>query len=207
MFADPEFPITEHRTPFSIPLVDPAVQPTCRKLYPLSLLELTELKKQVTDLLESGRIVPSSSPYGAPILFAEKKGGGGLRMCIDYRSLNSNTITDSWPLPRIDEMLARLHGAKYFSKLDLRDGYHQVPIKESDRFKTAFTCRYGTFEFNVMTFGFKNAPAHFQRSMNLLLADLLDVCVLVYMDDILIFSKTADEHRAHVKQVFQRLNA
>ena len=104
-------------------------------------------------------------------------------------------------------MLARLHGAKYFSKLDLRDGYHQVPIKESDRFKTAFTCRYGTFEFNVMTFGFKNAPAHFQRSMNLLLADLLDVCVLVYMDDILIFSKTADEHRAHVKQVFQRLNA
>ena len=161
----------------------------------------------MTDLLESGRIVPSSSPYGAPILFAEKKGGGGLRMCIDYRSLNSNTITDSWPLPRIDEMLARLHGAKYFSKLDLRDGYHQVPIKEPDRFKTAFTCRYGTFEFNVMTFGFKNAPAHFQRSMNLLLADLLDVCILVYMDDILIFSKTADEHRAHVKQVFQQLNA
>jgi len=176
-------------------------------LYPLSSLELTELKKQVTDLLESGRIVPSSSPYGAPILFAEKKGGGGLRMCIDYRSLNSNTITDSWPLLRIDEMLARLHGAKYFSKFDLRDGYHQVPIKESDKFKTAFTCRYGTFEFNVMTFGFKNAPAHFQRSMNLLLADLLDVCVLVYMDNILIFSKTADEHCAHVKQVFQRLNA
>ena len=161
----------------------------------------------MTDLLESGCIVPSSSPYGAPILFAEKKGGGDLRMCIDYRSLNSNTITDSWALPRIDEMLAWLHGAKYFSKLDLHDGYHQVPIKKSDKFKTAFTCRYGTFEFNVMTFGFKNAPAHFQRSMNLLLADLLDVCVLVYMDDILIFSKTADKHRAHVKQVFQRLNA
>ena len=129
------------------------------------------------ELLESGRIVPSSSPYGAPILFAEKKGGGGLRMCIDYRSLNSDTITDSWPLPRIDEMLARLRGAKYFSKLDLRDGYHQVPVKESDRFKTVFMCCYGTFEFNVMTVGFKNAPAHFQRSMNLLLADLLDECV------------------------------
>ena len=159
------------------------------------------------ELLESGRIVPSSSPYGAPILFAEKKGGGGLRMCIDYHSLNSNTITNLWPLPRIDEMLARLRGAKYFSKLDLRDGYHQVPVKESDRFKMAFTCRYGTFEFNVMTFGFKNAPAHFQRSMNLLLADLLDECVLVYMDDILIYSKTASEHRDHVKQVFARLSA
>ena len=159
------------------------------------------------ELLESGRIVPSSSPYGAPILFAEKKGGGGLRMCIDYRSLNSNTITDLWPLPRIDEMLARLRGAKFFSKLDLQDGYHQVPVKESDRFKMVFTCRYGTFEFNVMTFGFKNVPAHFQCSMNLLLADLLDECVLVYMDDILIYSKTASEHRDHVKQVFARLNA
>ena len=126
MFADPEFPITEHRTPFSIPLVDPTVQPTQRKLYSLSFLELYELWKQVHELLESGRIVPSSSPYGAPILFAEKKGGGGLHMCIDYRSLNGSTITDSWPLPRIDEMLARLRGAKYFSKLDLQDGYHQV---------------------------------------------------------------------------------
>ena len=156
-------------------------------------------------LLDSGRIVPSSSPYGAPVLFAEKKGGGGLRMCIDFRSLNSNTVTDSWPLPRIDEMLARLKGAKHFSKLDLRDGYHQIPLAESDRFKAAFTCRYGTFEFLVMPFGLKNAPAHFQRSMNMLLADLLDVCVLVYMDDILIFSQTAEQHVEHVKRVFQRL--
>ena len=159
------------------------------------------------ELLESGRIVPSSSPYGAPILFAEKKGGGGLRMCIDYHSLNSNTISDSWSLPRIDEMLARLRGAKYFSKLDLRDGYHQVPVKESNCFKTAFTCPCGMFEFNVMTFGFKNTPAHFQRSMNLLLADLLDECFLVYMDDILIYSKTAAEFHNHAKQVFARLNA
>ena len=157
--------------------------------------------------MDSGRIVPSSSPYGAPILFAEKKGGGGLCMCIDYRSLNSNTVTDSWPLPRIDEMLARLKGARYFSKLDLRDGYHQIPIAESDRFKTAFTCRYGTFEFTVMSFGLKNAPSHFQRSMNMLLSDLLDVCVLVYMDDILIYSKSAEQHVAHVKQVFARLSA
>ena len=113
-------------------------------------------------------------------------------MCVDYHSLNSNTVTDSWPLPRIDKMLARLKGARHFSKMDLRDGYHQIPVSESDRFKTAFTFRYGTFQFNVMPFGLKNAPSHFQRSMNLLLADLLDVCVLVYMDDLLIYSKSAD---------------
>ena len=124
----------------------------------------------------------------------------------DYRSLNSNTVTDSWPLPRINKLLAWLHGAKYFSKLDLRDGYHQIPIAECDRHKTAFTCRYGTFEMVVMPFGLKNAPSHFQRSMNLLMSDLLDTCVLVYMDDILIFSKTAAQHRDHVRLVFQHLN-
>lgn len=145
-------------------------------------------------MLDSGRIVPSSSPYGAPILFAEKKGGGGLRMCLDYRSLNSNTVTDAWPLPRIDELLDRLRGAKFFSKLDLRDGYHQIPMAEADRYKTAFSCRYGSFEFTVMTFGFKNAPSHFQRAMNSMFSDMLDTCVIVYLDDVLIFSKTEHEH-------------
>ena len=110
--------------PFTIPLIDPSVQPKKRKLYPMSLLELEELQKQIKLLLESGRIVPSNLPYGAPILFAEKKGGGGLRMCTEYRSLNSNTVSDSWLLPRIDEMVARLKGACLFSKLDLREGYH-----------------------------------------------------------------------------------
>lgn len=143
--------------------------------------------------------MPSSSPYGAPILFAEKKGGGGLRLCIDYRSLNSNTVTDSWPLPRIDELLARLNGAKVFSKLDLRDGYHQIPVAEHDRYKTAIATRYGSFEFTVMTFGFKNAPSHFQRQMNLMMQGLLDECVLVYLDDILIYSRTEEEHQRHVR--------
>ena len=110
--------------PFTIPLLDPSVQPKKHKLYPMSLLELDELQKQIKLLLESGRIVPSSSPYGAPILFAEKKGRGGLRMCTDYWSLNSNTVSDSWPLPQIDEMLAQLKGARFFSKLDLRESYH-----------------------------------------------------------------------------------
>ena len=159
------------------------------------------------ELLESGHIVPSSSPHGTAILFAKKKGGGVLHMCIDYRSLNSKTITDLWPLPWIVDLFARLRGAKYFGKLDLWDGHHQVVVKESDQSKTAFRSRYGAFELNIMTFGFTNAPAHFQCNMNLLLADLLDECVLEYMDDILIYSKTAVEHRNHVKQVFARLNA
>ena len=124
IFAEPMYPITDNHVPFTIPLIDPSMQPKKRKLYPMLSLEPEELQKQIKLLLESGRIVPSSSPYGAPILFTEKKGRGGLRMCTDYRSLNSNTVSDSWPLPRIDEMLARLKGARYFSKLDLREGYH-----------------------------------------------------------------------------------
>ena len=104
-------------------------------------------------------------------------------------------------------MLAWLCDAKYFSRLYLQNGYHQVLVKESDHFKTAIACRYGTFEFSIMIFGFRSAPTHFQCSMNLLLADLLDECVLVYMDDILIYSKTAAEHRNHVQQVFACLNA
>lgn len=142
-------------------MVDPGQTLKKRRLIPLSEAELEELRTQLKVLLESGRIVPSSSPYGAPVLFAEKKGGAGLRMCVDYRGLNANTVTDSWPLPRIDELLQRLRGARVFSKLDLRDGYHQVPMASEDQHKTAFACRYGTFEFRVMQFGFKNAPSHF----------------------------------------------
>jgi hypothetical protein len=110
--------------------------------------------------LDTKRILPSASPYGAPILFAKKK-DGKLRMCIDYRALNKNTVADSYPLPRIDELLARLRGAKVFSKLDLRDGYHQVQMAPGDRSKTAFCTRYGQFEWTVMPFGLCNAPSTF----------------------------------------------
>ena len=109
-------------------------------------------------------------------------------MCIDYRSLNAQTITDSWPLPRIDELLTRLKGAKMFSKLDLRDRYHQIPVDERDVEKTAFTCRYGTFEWRVMPMGFRNAPSHFQRHMQLLFGLDFEDFVVVYMDDMLIYS-------------------
>ena len=115
-------------------------------------------------------------------------------MCIDYRALNSQTIPDSFPLPRIDELLARIQGAKFFSKLDLRDGYHQIPVCKSSIEMTAFTCRYGTFEWRVMPFGLCNAPGTFQRVMNHVFFPLLDNGVLVYLDDILIYSKSEAEH-------------
>ena len=127
----------------------------------MSSLELDELHSQIKMLLESGHIVPSLSPYGTPVLFAKKKGGGGLRMCTDYRSLKANTVTNSWPLHHIDKILARLEGAKYFSKLDLCNGYHQIPIAKRDRFKTVFTCWCRTFNMVVNPFGLKNAPSHF----------------------------------------------
>ena len=148
-------------------------------------------------VLASNRTVPSASPYGAPILFAKKK-DGRLRMCIDYRQLNSNTVLDSYPLPRIDELLSHLKGAKVFSKLDLRDGYHQLPVKLTDQEKTAFSCRYGTLHWKVMPFGLCNAPGTFQRVMNNGFFKLLDSCVIVYLDDILIFSNSVEEHKVHL---------
>ena len=126
-------------------------------------------------------------------------------MCIDYRALNKNTITDSYPLPRIDEMLTRLKGARYFSRLDLRDGYHQLPMAQEDVLKTAFSCRYGTFEYLVMPMGLTNAPSTFQRVMNHVFFDLLDECVIVYLDDILIFSKTKEQHLDALNKVFSHL--
>ncbi len=110
--------------------------------------------------MNSGRIEPANGPYGAPILFAKKK-DGGLRMCIDYRALNGQTVNDFYPIPRPDELLQRLDGARVFSKIDMRDGYHQVPMYPPDRVKTSFTCRYGTFQFTVMPFGLSTAPATF----------------------------------------------
>ena len=126
-------------------------------------------------------------------------------MCIDYRALNSNTIPDSFPLPRIDKLLAQLHGAKVFGKLDLHDGYHQIGVASEDQFKTAFTTRYGSFEWRVMPFGLCNAPSTFQRVMNTTFFDLLDQCVLIYLDDILKYSKSIKQHKSDLSQVFKCL--
>jgi hypothetical protein len=166
--------------------------------------ELEELKRQLKELLEKGLIRPSTSPYGAPVLFVRKK-DGTLRMCIDYRGLNAITIKNKYPLPRIDELLDRLYGAKYFSKLDLRSGYWQVRINTEDVPKTAFRTRYGHYEFLVLPFGLTNAPATFMRLMNEILFPYLDKFVLVYLDDILIYSQTREEHLNHLQLVLDAL--
>ena len=182
----------------------PGSEPPFRPIYRLSQLELTEMKNQVTELLRKGFIQPSKSPYGAPILFVRKK-DGTMRMCIDYRALNKITIKNRYPLPRIDDLLDKLNGAKYFSKIDLRSGYHQIRIAQKDVSKTAFRTRYGHFEFNVLPFGLTNAPATFMRAMHEIFHDLLDSCVVIYLDDILIFSRTKEQHIQDIKKVLETL--
>lgn len=179
-------------------------KPPFGPIYHMSPLELEEAKKQLTDLLERGLIQPSKSPYGAPILFV-RKANGKLRMCVDYRALNKLTVKNRYPLPRIDELLDRLHGASVFTKLDLQSGYWQIRIAEEDIPKTAFRTRYGHYEWRVMPFGLTNAPATFQALMNDVLRPFLDSFVIVYLDDILIFSKTPEEHLEHVNKVLTAL--
>lgn len=179
-------------------------KPPFGPIYHMSPLELEEAKRQLTDLLERGLIQPSKSPYGAPILFV-RKANGKLRMCVDYRALNKLTVKNRYPLPRIDELLDRLNGATVFTKLDLQSGYWQIRIAEEDIPKTAFRTRYGHFEWRVMPFGLTNAPATFQALMNDVLRPFLDNFVIVYLDDILIFSKTPDDHLVHVNKVLSAL--
>lgn len=182
----------------------PGQEPPHRAPYRLSPHEMAELRRQLAQLLESGAIRPSQSPYAAPVLFVHKK-DGSMRMCIDYRALNKITVKNRFPLPRIDEMLNCLHGAKVFSKIDLKSAYNQIRIAEPDIPKTAFRTRYGHYEFLVMPFGLTNAPATFQLLMNTLLADYLERFVLVYLDDILIYSRSEEEHERHLRLVMQRL--
>lgn len=183
---------------------DPTADPPFRPVIRLSIAELDELRKQLDDLLSKGFIKPSTSPYGAPVLFVRKK-DGTLRMCVDYRGLNKITRKNRHPLPRIDELLDRFRGAGYFSKLDLLSGYHQQCIFGPHTHKTAFRCRYGHFEFNVVPFGLTNAPASFSRMMMRVLDPVLDKWVVVYLDDLLIYSKTKKEHLQHLRSVLALL--
>ncbi|GBG80459.1 hypothetical protein CBR_g30922 [Chara braunii] len=173
-------------------------------VYRMSPRELEELRKQLDELLEKGWIRPSSSPFGAPVLFVPKK-EGELRMCIDYTGLNAITVKNAEPLPKIDDIFDRVQGCKYFSKIDLKSGYHQIEVHPDDQYKTAFRTRYGHYEFIVMPFGLTNAPATFQRCMNDLFRPWLDKFVVVYLDDILVFSKTLQEHQGHLRMVLGKL--
>ena len=166
--------------------------------------ELKELKKQLKTLLDKGFIRPSSSPWGCPALFVKKK-DDSLRMCVDYRPLNEVTIKNKYPLPRIDILFDQLFGARYFSKIDLRLGYHQIKIRIEDIPKTAFSTRYGLYEFTVMSFGLTNAPAYFMYLMNSIFMEELDVFVIIFIDDILIYSKTKEDHARHIHIVLQKL--
>ncbi|GBG81892.1 hypothetical protein CBR_g34075 [Chara braunii] len=167
--------------------------------------ELTVLRAQLDDLLDKGWIRPSSSPYGAPVLFVRKK-NKDLRLCIDYRKLNMHTVKNVGPLPRIENLLAGLGGTKYLSKLDLKSGYHQISIRLNDRYKSAFKTRYGHFEWVVMPFGLTNAPTTFQAAMTNEFRAMLDRFVLVYLDDILVYSRTLEDHLGHLPRVLETLH-
>lgn len=201
---DTPFPPTRPIHDHTIPLV-PGSQPVSKAHYRLSTSELDELQKQISELLEKGFIRPSTSSFGAPVLFV-KKHDGSLRMCVDYRQLNDITVKNKYPLPRIDELITRLHGATYFSKIDLKSGYHQLQVAEQDRHKTAFRTRYGSYEFNVMSFGLTNAPSSFMALMHDVLSGLVDRSVVVYLDDIIIYTRGSHaDHRSKVEEVLQRL--
>ncbi|GJU57266.1 putative reverse transcriptase domain-containing protein [Tanacetum coccineum] len=188
---------------FNIELI-PGAEPISKAPYRMAPIELKELKDQLQELLERGFIRPSVSPWGAPVLFVKKK-DGSMRLCIDYRELNKITIRNRYPLPRIDDLFDQLQGAKHFSKIDLRSGYHQLRVKEQDISKTAFRTRYGHYEFLVMPFGLTNAPAVFMDLMNRVFHEFLDKFVIVFIDDILVFSKSKEEHEEHLRTVLQIL--
>ncbi|KAL0409460.1 UNVERIFIED_CONTAM: Transposon Ty3-G Gag-Pol polyprotein [Sesamum radiatum] len=166
--------------------------------------ELRELKKQLQELMDTKLIRPSVSPWGAPVLFVKKK-DGSLKLCIDYRELNKLTVKNKCPLPRIDDLFDQLKGAQVFSKIDLRSGYHQLRIKAEDIAKSAFRTRYGHYEFVVMPFGLTNAPTAFMDLMNRVFKPYLDRFVVVFINDIQVYSASDKMHEEHLRVVLQTL--
>ncbi|KAJ0555858.1 putative nucleotidyltransferase, Ribonuclease H [Helianthus annuus] len=184
--------------------LDPSAAHVAKTPYRLAPSEMQELSTQLQELLDKGFIRPSFSPWGAPVLFVKKK-DGSFRMCIDYRELNKLTIKNRYPLPRIDDLFDQLQGSSFYSKIDLRSGYHQLRIQEESIPKTAFRTRYGHYEFLVMPFGLTNAPAVFMDLMNRVCKPYLDKFVIVFIDDILIYSKTKAEHEQHLRAILELL--
>jgi glycogen debranching enzyme len=188
---------------FVINLV-PRTTPIAQSPYRMTDVELKLLKAELDSLLEKGFIRPSASPWGSPALFMPKK-DGTQRLCVDYHALNAVTITNKYPLPQIDDLMHQLTQANFFSKIYLRSGYHQMKIRPEDIYKTAFVTRYEQYDYTVVSFGLTNAPAYFMNMMNKVLMDELDKCVVVFIDDILVFSKTAEDHEEHLRIVLEKL--
>ncbi|GJX99728.1 putative reverse transcriptase domain-containing protein [Tanacetum coccineum] len=188
---------------FQIDLI-PGAAPVARAPYRLAPSEMKELSEQLQELSDKGFIRPSSSPWGAPVLFVKKK-DGSFRMCIDYRELNKLTVKNRYPLPRIDDLFDQLQGSSIYSKIDLRSGYHQLRVREQDIPKTAFRTRYGHYEFQVMPFGLTSTPAVFMDLINRVCKPYLDKFVIVFIDDILIYSKDEKEHEEHLKSILELL--
>ena len=180
----------------------PKTEPISKATYRMAPLELKELKVQMEELMSKGVFRPSTSPWGAPVLFVKKK-NGILRLCIDYRELSKVTIRNQYPLPRIDDIFYQLQGTRVFSKIDLRSGYHQLKISSEDVPKTAFRTRYGYYEFLIMSFGLPNAPAAFMDLLNRIFQPYLDQFVIVFIDDILIYSSKKEDHEEHLRVVLQ----
>ena len=178
--------------------------PISKRPYRMPPKELAELKIQLQELLDKGFIRPSASPWGCPALFVKKK-DDSLRLCVDYRPLNAVTIKNKYSLPRIDVLYDQLAGASVFSKIDLRSGYHQIKIRPCDIPKTVISTRYGLYEYLVMSFGLTNAPAYFMYLMNSVFMPELDKFVVVFIEDILIYSKNKEDHAKHLRIVLQRL--
>lgn len=187
----------------SIPLI-PGAQPVFVQPYRYAPLLKSEIEKQVNDMLQQGIIQKSSSAFVSPVLLVKKK-DQSWHFYVDYRQLNAITMKSKYPVPIIEELLDELAGAKYFTSLDLQAGFHQIHMKEGDKFKTAFQTHFGQFEFRVMSFGLTGAPGTFQDAMNTTLASYLRIFVLVFYDDILIYNSSLEQHLHHLRLVFELL--
>ncbi|GKB73531.1 putative reverse transcriptase domain-containing protein [Tanacetum coccineum] len=189
-----------------VPTIDlvPGAAPVAQAPYRLAPSKMKELSTQLQELSDKGFIRPSSSPWEAPVFFVKKK-DGSFRMCIDYRKLNKLTVKNRYPLPRIDDLFDQLQGSSVYSKIDLRSGYHQLRVRDEDIPKTVFRTRYGHYEFQVMPFGLTNAPIVFMDLMNRVCRPYLDKFMTVFIDDILIYSKTKEEHDAHLRLILELL--
>lgn len=203
LFKEPSGVPPQRSHTHAIPLI-PGAQPFRIKPYRYTPFQKDEIEKQVAQLLKDNMIQESTSPFASPALLVKKK-TGDWRLCVDFRKLNAYIVKNKYPLPIIEELFEELHGAKWFTTLDLRPGFHQISVEPADQYKTGFQTHHGHFEYKVMPYGLTGAPTTFQAVMNHVLAPLLIKCVVVFIDDILIYSKSYSEHIKHIHQVFQLL--